>query len=102
MVRRTKPSVTAGVTINDPIEPGAARQMLGRIDTKRLHKDVDIDYRSITWSDKRYLWEQFETAFPEIRKILRTCQSSIRLEVGELRPFDAKHPFKILAHYCMI
>ena len=31
-----------GVTINDPIEPGMASQMLGQIDTKRVHKDVDI------------------------------------------------------------
>jgi hypothetical protein len=31
-----------GVTINDSIEPGTASQMLGRIDTKRVHKDVDI------------------------------------------------------------
>jgi len=31
-----------GVTINNPIEPGTASQMLGRIDTKRVHQDVDI------------------------------------------------------------
>ncbi len=46
------------VTINDPIEPGTASQMLGGIGTKRMHKDVDIgkDHGAFMTSSRSPEW----------------------------------------------